>query len=355
MGENSMSDKPLLLIVDDSIMDRMVLRNIIDKDYDVIEAQNGYGALEIIQNNRNVKGMLLDISMPVLDGFGVLNNMSKQALERVPTLLISSEARKETIMKAAKYSVAGFIKKPFNATMILAKLKTIFEQNGNFFQNQKEKTITENELKASWQYIEKLKKVYDTYLTDEGKDDTLYKHVSEIVRILVSEYYLSKNPKNLTPEGIEIISQAAYFYDIGRIVIRNEKKLKRFPLSSMEKTLPQTHTIAGADFISVNSSPNVAFFVKIASDMCMHHHERCDGQGFPHGLRDSINNIYTQFLSLAIEFCTNFFNHDKLDVNSFDFAASVVYNNKGAYRNECTEILELCQDEIINFYQRNPL
>ena len=350
-----MSDKPLLLIVDDSIMDRMVLRNILEKDYDVVEAQNGYGALEIIRNNRNVKGMLLDISMPALDGFGVLNNMTPQALDRVPTFLISSEARKETIMKATKYNIAGFIKKPFNATMISAKLKTVFGQNSNFWQAQKEKAITEVEIQATYEYVKKLKRVYKIYLADEGKNDNIYRHVSEIVHILVSEYYLSKNPKNLTPERIEIISQAAYFYDIGRIVIRNEKKLKKYTLSSSERELPQTHTIAGADLISVNSSPNVAFFVKIASDMCMHHHERFDGQGFPHGLRDSINNVYTQFLSMAIEFCTNFFEHDNLDVNSFDFAASVVYNNKGAYRNECTEILELCQDEIINFYQRNPV
>ncbi len=349
-----MSNKIQLLIVDDSIMDRMVLRNILEKDYDIVEAQNGYGALEIIRNNSNIKGMLLDISMPVLDGFGVLSNLNRKVLERIPTLLISSEATKEIILKAANFGVAGFIKKPFNSTMILAKLKSLYGQNENFLEMQMRNSITEVELQETLLYIEKLRRVYLTYLKSEEKEDFLYRHVSEIMHIIISEYYMTKNPHDLTPERIEIISQAAYFYDIGKIIIRNERAPKKYSQGNMEETIPETHTIAGADLISTNTSPRVSYFVKIASDFCMHHHERYDGQGYPHGLRSSINNIYTQFLSMTIEFAKNFFTHGRIDVDVFDMAASFVFNNKEAYKPECIEILELSQDEIISYYQKNP-
>lgn len=126
---------------------------------------------------------------------------------------------------------------------------------------------------------------------------------------MLENYFATKAPKDLTPEGIEIISRAAYFYDIGRMIVSHEK-FKVYSQSEIDD-IPETHTIAGADFVGVNSSPSVAYFVKVCSDICMHHHERYDGRGMPHGLKSSINNIYTQMCAIAIEFCINFFPQKK--------------------------------------------
>ena len=188
----------------------------------------------------------------------------------------------------------------------------------------------------------------------EKKNDSLYIHVSEIVHILLENYFAIKAPRDLTPEGIEIISQAAYFYDIGRAIIRQEK-VKVLSQADIDE-IPETHTIAGADLVAVNSSPNVAFFVKVASDICMHHHERYDGRGIPHGLKTTINNIYTQMTAIAIEFCQTFFDHEEEEaqVSESDYVRAMqkIDSDKEAFRPDVYDLLAASKDDIISHFAR---
>lgn len=341
-----------LLIVDDSEIDRMVLKNILASHYNVMEAVNGYSALEILNNpSLHIDGLLLDISMPGLDGFSVLNLLDKSRHAGMQVVFISAEVQKGNIIKAANYGAAGFFKKPYDADQILTKLKSLFSNkagaapaktgiNGN---------ISDNELRSTAIYAERLRRVYLTYLKNEKKNDDLYIHVSEIVHFLLQNYFALKAPRDLTPEGIEIISQAAYFYDIGMSVVRNEK-FKVVPQSDIDN-IPETHTIAGSDLIAVNSSPNVAYFVKVASDICMHHHERYDGRGMPHGLKNTINNIYTQMVSIAIDFCKVFFEKEgPYTTVDFGTALTAIMNDREAYRPDVIELLQNCQDDIVSHY-----
>ena len=113
-------------------------------------------------------------------------------------------------------------------------------------------------------------------------------------------------------------------------------------------------TIAGADLIAVNSSPSVAYFVKIASDICMHHHERYDGRGMPHGLKSTINNIYTQMCAIAIEFCQNFF-HDDVDTpteSDFSIAINSITEDKDAFRPDVFELLVNSRSDIVSHFAR---
>ena len=349
--------KTRVLVVDDSEMDRMILKNILANDYSIIEANNGYSALELLKNPAaHVEGMLLDISMPVLDGFGVLGLMDRRMLKSMPILLISAEASKDNILRAAQFGLNGFIKKPFDSTMVLSKMKTMFSGYNvqSVAQNTGMHVITEAELKATTQYAEKLRRVYLTYLKSIKGNDSLYRHVSEIVHIMLANYYALKNPRDLSPEAIEIISQASYFYDIGRIVVRQENKFKKYILGDLND-IPETHTIAGSDLIGINSSPQVQYFVKIAADMCMHHHERYDGRGFPHGIKSSINNVYTQMCSIAMEFSNHFFTDENPGYREFNAAITAIMEDRDAFRPDVLEILQSSQEDIVGYYAKNRI
>ena len=120
-----MIDSKRLLIVDDSEIDRKILRNILSKYFEITEVENGYAALEIFTKRTSLfDAVLLDISMPVLDGFNVLDIMSENNIN-IPILLVTAEATASNVQHAAKYSVAGFISKPFEPKLILEKLSTI--------------------------------------------------------------------------------------------------------------------------------------------------------------------------------------------------------------------------------------
>ncbi len=337
-----------ILIVDDSELDRSVLKIIFEDEYNVIEAENGYRALEILNSqNIHIDFMVLDINMPGLGGFEVLNLLDKFKHAGMKIMLISSEAQKDNIIKAANFGVSGFFKKPFDSEQILSKLREIaYKEQTN--PSQTGDKVTVKEVEATRIYADRLRRVYLTYLKNSNKNDALYLRVSEIVHIMLETYFAQKSPRDLTPETIEIISQAAYFFDIGRMIVKDEK----FEVHSQSEIdmIPKTHTIAGADFVSVNTSKNVSFFVKVCSDICMHHHERFDGRGMPHGLKDSINNIYTQICSLAIEFCTAFFSVDSHTRDSFSATMLTVLEDQAAFRPDVIELLQDSRDKIVSRY-----
>ncbi len=120
-----------VLIVDDSETDREILKSIVGTKYAVIEAANGYIALEILLKSAiQVDLILLDVSMPVLDGFDVLRIMREKKLDDIPVFLITAEATKDNVEKAAPFRISEFIAKPFDRREIMRRLAAKLETTG---------------------------------------------------------------------------------------------------------------------------------------------------------------------------------------------------------------------------------
>ena len=115
-----------VLIVDDSDSDRGVLKNILRNDFNVLEAQSGFAALNTIsEKKKELDAIFLDISMPVLDGFAILESMKEKKITNICIFMITSEATKENVEKAAGFHIAGFIKKPYDADDIIERVKQV--------------------------------------------------------------------------------------------------------------------------------------------------------------------------------------------------------------------------------------
>ncbi len=122
---------PTILVVDDSNIVRNFVSRIFSDSYTVGVAKDGKEALEIIEANRgfnNIKAILLDLNMPQIDGFAVLDYMQENnLLQEMPVSIISGDASKETIDRAFTYPIVDMIRKPFNDTDIkMVVEKTIF-------------------------------------------------------------------------------------------------------------------------------------------------------------------------------------------------------------------------------------
>lgn len=128
--------EPTILVADDSNIVRNFVSRIFDGIYKVGVAKDGKEALEIIksnQNNDNLKAILLDLNMPEVDGFTVLEYMKENRLfTEIPVSIISGDSSKETIDKAFTYQIVDMIKKPFNDTDIKRVVeKTIYFKEMN--------------------------------------------------------------------------------------------------------------------------------------------------------------------------------------------------------------------------------
>lgn len=127
--------KPEMLVVDDKAVNRYVLRGIFEEDYDIIECQDGRIAMEVLDEKRDEAAVvLLDIVMPVCDGFAVLKYMQETALHSVPVILISSNVDDKNISRASDYDVADYIQKPFQEDVVRQRVQRVV----NLYQIKKE-------------------------------------------------------------------------------------------------------------------------------------------------------------------------------------------------------------------------
>ena len=128
--------KPKMLIVDDKAVNRYVLRSIFEEEYEIVECQDGRGAIEVLGEKRDdVAAVLLDIVMPVCDGFAVLKYMKETALRTVPVILISSNVDDKNIHRACEYDVADYIQKPFQENVVRQRVQRVVD----LYQMKKEK------------------------------------------------------------------------------------------------------------------------------------------------------------------------------------------------------------------------
>lgn len=180
-----------LLIVDDSDVDRALLKNILEANFFISEAANGYDALAMLEDKEQPKidCVLLDISMPVIDGFSVLK-MLREHGSKVPVILMSAEATKENVERGIRYNIAGFLSKPFNPSTVVRKVHTVFSlpEEPEAPPEPSENDLSEEDINKTMIYISQLTKIYGDYLANTGRTDEDYKRVSDLMAMLLEEY-----------------------------------------------------------------------------------------------------------------------------------------------------------------------
>lgn len=346
-----MANAKRLLIVDDSEIDRSILRNILSRCFEISEAENGYAALEMILKNKiKIDGVLLDISMPVLDGFNVLDILSKNQVD-IPIILVTAEATAANVYRAAAYSIAGFISKPFEPQTILEKLSNIYGlENIPAAVEKKEESFSMTKTFEMDTYISKLTAIYKTFLKNINIDDSHYSRVSKLMEIMLVEYGLSKK-NEIDTLDIKVISKASFFHDIGYMGIPTELIFTKEALNSTDREIYNSHTTMGANIIRLNNSESCKLFVKVCSDMCMHHHERYDGAGYPHRLKGSDNSIFSQLCGIASRFDSIFASRREVNEMQFYLVINELKIDKGAFSGELLDILSKCRVEILSLYK----
>ena len=292
-----------LLVVDDIPLNRMILQNLFAEEFTVLEAEDGYEALELIDQHKNdLAIVLLDLVMPKMDGFEVLELMNKRGIiEKVPVVMITGEQDDDKILTGYKLGVADLINKPFNSDIVYRRIHNVV----NLYAHQQ---VLEQRLREQKEMLEKqadrLRQanqfVIDALSTTvEFRNLESGEHIKRIrtlTRILLQEvrsYY------PLSDVEIEAISNASAVHDIGKIAIPDSILLKPGPLSKEEFEIMKTHTVRGSEIIASWNYMQDQLYYIYCYDICRHHHERWDGNGYPDGLKGDEIAIWAQATSLA--------------------------------------------------------
>lgn len=297
-------DKQQILIVDDEEINREILKSMFD-EYGRLEAGNGEEAIAQIASKRNIVLILLDISMPVLGGFDVLEYMKEHSLlERIPVILITGEAVIDSEDRAYSYGVADVIHKPFYPHIVKKRSQNIIELYQNKLSMERRLKQQEREIRAQEKEIrahqdvmlDALSSVVESRSAETGEHTQRIKYFTKILLEYIQEMF----PKyGLSKTVVDNIVRASVLHDIGKIGIPDSILLKPGRLTKSEFEIMKSHTVIGCDILEKAYREKDSDFYRYSYDICRHHHERWDGGGYPDHLSGDELSIGVQAVSIA--------------------------------------------------------
>lgn len=306
-----MRDK--ILIVDDSMFNRQLLRDILHDEYAIIEAENGRQALEIIGEQKNeILAVLLDIVMPEVDGVKVLKILhEKNLLEDFPVLMVTGEQDMEVVGECFDYGISDFIRKPVNTDFVKQRVKKLIElysQKNHLKERSEKQTLAmRSQHKMLQQQAAQLQKsneriidVLGTVVESRNMEEGAHvKQVKEFTRLLAKHMMEDYPEYELTEQKINIIASASVLHDVGKIMISDAILLKPGKLTADEFEYVKSHSIRGYDIINSLAYVWDDEYVKYSGEITRYHHEKYDGSGYPDGLKGDEIPISAQLVSIA--------------------------------------------------------
>lgn len=293
-------EKQKILIVDDSEMNRALLIDILEDQYDVTEAENGAEAIALLSRHRmDFSLLLLDIMMPEMDGFEVLSCIHKYHWDDTfAIIMISADDSPTNIKRAYDLGAFDYISRPFDATIVQRRISNTMLLYAR--QQRLEKIIAEQFYEQ-----EKNNKLMISILAHivefrNGESGLHIQRVNAITKNLLKQLIQRTDRYSLTKADISLISTASSLHDIGKISISDTVLNKPGRLTPEEFAVIKTHSAIGADMLlDLPIEQQEAPLVKVASEICRWHHERYDGSGYPDGLKGEEIPIAAQVVALA--------------------------------------------------------
>lgn len=294
-----MEYKETILIVDDSALNRMVLTEILGKEnYTFLEAENGQQAVELLDCHPEVDLLLLDITMPEIDGFGVLEIMNQYHwIEETPVIMISAEDSYTFVERAYDLGASDYITRPFDARVVCRRVSNtlmLYAKQKRLVQMVAEQ-VYEKE-KVSNTMISILSHIVEFRNNESGLHVV---HIRTITELLLRRLRKKTDRYPLTEADISLISTASALHDIGKINIPEQILNKPGRLTKEEFEIVKTHSAVGEHMLRQIPFNQNEPLVKIAREICRWHHERWDGRGYPDGLKGDEIPISAQVVSLA--------------------------------------------------------
>ena len=291
--------KQQVLIVDDSDINREILSEMLNGDFRILEASNGKECIDLLeQYGTGISIVLLDIVMPVMDGYEVLKIMGENHwIEDIPVIMISGEGSENYVRKAYELGVSDFISRPFD-------MKTVYQRVLNTIklyakQRRLIKMVTDQISER-----ENNNKILISILSHivefrNGESGSHVIHINKLTKFLLRQLVKNTDEYDLSGNDIELIATASALHDIGKIGIDDAILNKPGRLTDEEFKIMKTHTVIGARMLEDLEAYKGQKLVCTALQICRWHHEKYDGRGYPDGLKGEEIPIAAQVVSVA--------------------------------------------------------
>jgi putative two-component system response regulator len=353
--------KKIILVVDDEEINFKLISKIFSDKYNIEYAADGKAGLKhIYEKKRYLAAVLLDIQMPENNGYQVLSALKKTQLsDKIPVIMLTGDNTPETEQKCYEYGAVDVIHKPFVPLVTKHRVLRAIELNEH--KNELEKKVSEQTHILQTQY-EVLKqqeqnlrasnyKIIDILCTivEFRNLESVYhlRRIKGFTRILATAVMNYYPEYGLTPSRIEMMTQASAMHDIGKITVPDSILLKPGRLTRDEFDVMKSHTTRGCEIIKMLEGIQDKEYYEMSYDICRHHHERYDGNGYPDGLKGEDISIAAQIVSIADVYDALVTDRVYKAAFTLDKAYEMIKNGEtGVFSGKLLTCFELCKPEM---------
>ena len=297
--EKLLQNKPQILLVDDSAMNRMMLTEILGDSYHILEVENGRECMEKLQAEAgNIALVLLDINMPVMDGFEVLKAMNaNHTIEDTPVIMISSEDSDAAIRRSYELGASDYVNRPFDARIVYRRVTNTIKL---YAKQRRLVQMVSDQIRARENNTDMLVGVLSHIVEFRNGESGLHvRHIRIITELLLHRLLEISSRYSITAEQQDMIPLASALHDIGKIGIDEKILNKPGKLTPEEFEVIKTHSMLGAQILYDLDNFSEQPLLQTAYEIARWHHERWDGRGYPDGLKGDEIPISAQLVSLA--------------------------------------------------------
>lgn len=302
------SSQKTILVVEDSVDNLVLISGLLQEKYRVKTFTNPKTALEYLQSANGVDLILLDIVMPQMNGYDVLQILKqREATRDIPVIFLTALTGMEDEQRGLDLGASDYITKPISTPIMLSRIKTQLENKAakDFLKDQNSYLEQEVQKRAKEvsiaQYITilTLASLAETRDTETGNH---LKRTQHYIKILAEA--LKEHPRFgdfLNDAMIDMLFRAAPLHDIGKVGIADKILMKPAALSYEEFEIMKTHTTLGKEAIE-HAEAEIGIevaYLKTAKEIAYAHHENYDGSGYPLGLRGDDIPVSARFMALA--------------------------------------------------------
>ncbi len=336
------TDRPVILVVDDTPENLVVLGECLMSDYQVRVANSGQRALELANTLPRPDLILLDIMMPGMDGYAVLGRLKADVhTSRIPVIFVTALGATEDEAYGLNQGAADYITKPVKPAIVKARVQTHLQLKQARDILHDKNAWLEHEVERRVEQYHKLQDVVLRALAclAEVRDKETGNHIlrtQAYVRELATEMAtLPRYAEVLTPDVIDAYAKAAPLHDIGKVGIPDNILLKPGKLTPEEWVVMMTHAQIGADAIvraiQLEPDQDALSFLHDAIDIARHHHEKWDGSGYPDRLKGDEIPLSARLMALADVFDALISKRTYKDAFSLERAEAILLEGRGQH------------------------
>jgi putative two-component system response regulator len=301
-----------ILIVEDDTAQRLLFKMALEvHHHEIFEAENGREAYHILRQNADIRLVLTDLAMPVMNGFELIQKIRKDERRYTYILVASSISNKDNIIKALDLGADDFLSKP----IIPKELQLRLEGASRLLR-----------LESQEEFILSMAKMAEYRSKETGYH---LERVRLYTEILAHDLAIKQPDFGVSDQFAAEISRVSPLHDIGKVAIPDKILHKPGQLTEDEMEVMKTHTSLGGNLLLDLFKTTGADYLHAAYDIAMHHHERWDGAGYPHGLRGTEIPKAARIMALADVYDAMIYKRCYKKSYEHDFVKSIITEASG--------------------------